>query len=67
MKRSQQWNLTRSQAAVVIEASETSKNLHSKHRRYIKPTNEGNIRYICAPVPITGWKPSPKDITNKAC
>ena len=65
IKRSDQWKLSMAQAAVVIEASESSKELHNKHRRYVKPINEGNIRYLLAPALLTGWKPKESDTTKK--
>ena len=67
VKRAQQWNTTKVQAAIIIAASEESKETHGKHRQYIKPRKGGNIRYLLVPSPVTKWCPSDNDITNEKC
>ena len=66
-KRSQQWNTTKAQAAIIIAASEESKELHSRHRQYIKPRKGGNIKYLMVPAPISEWQPAENDIVNSKC
>lgn len=66
-KRSAQWNMTSGQAATIIEAAEESRELHKKHRYYVKPQGEDNIKHLLVPAPITNWIQSNSDITNSKC
>ena len=66
-KKSKEWNVTASQAVVIIEAAEEAKELHKKHRYYIKPRGEANIKSLLVPAPVSNWIPSPDDITNEKC
>ena len=38
-----------------------------KHRYFVKPTVDSNIRHLLVPKPMSNWKIGPNDITNKLC
>ena len=60
-KRSHQWRMTSVEALHIINESEKSKLLHGKHRRLLKSNNEGTLRSLMVPAPITGLTNNIKD------
>ena len=52
-KRSKPWNMDKAQAITIIEAAEQSKRIHKKHKHYVKPASDGNIRHLLVPKPVT--------------
>jgi hypothetical protein len=60
-KRSHQWQMSSSEALHIINESEKSKTLHKKHRRLLTSSNEGTLRSLMVPAPITGFKNDIKD------
>ena len=66
-KQAQQWNVTASQATQIIETAEASKEMHRRHRYYVKPRGDANIKHVYVPAPVSNWTPSDKDITKEKC
>ena len=66
-KQGQQWNLSASQAVVIIKEAEESKEIHKKHKRMMKPTDGGAINELYVPAPVSNWEPEEIDITNVNC
>ena len=60
-KRSHQWRMSSAEALHIINESEKSKILHGKHRRLLRSDNEGTLRSLMVPAPITGIKNNIKD------
>ena len=60
-KRCHQWQMSSAEALHIIKESEKSKLLHGKHRRLINTNNEGTLRSLMVPAPITGLKNNEKD------
>ena len=60
-KRCHQWQMSSAEALHIIKESEKSKKLHGKHRRLINSSNEGTLRSLMVPAPITGFKNDIKD------
>ena len=60
-KRSHQWQMTSAEALHIINESEKSKLIHSKHRRLLHSNNEGTLRSLMVPAPITGLVNNIKD------
>ena len=60
-KRSYQWQMSSAEALHIINESEKSKKLHGKHRRLLNKDNEGTLRSLMVPIPITGIKNNIKD------
>ena len=60
-KRSHQWQMTSAEALHIIQESEKSKLMHSKHRRMLKSDNVGTLRKLMVPAPVTGLENDVKD------
>ena len=60
-KRSHQWQMSSSEALHIIKESEKVKKLHSKHRRLLGQNNEGTLRSLMVPAPVTGLRNNVKD------
>ena len=60
-KRCHQWQMSSAEALHIINESEKSKLLHGKHRRLLKSTNEGTLRSLMIPAPVTGIENDIKD------
>ena len=60
-KRSHQWQMTSAEAVQIIKESEKVKKLHGKHRRLLGANNEGTLRSLMIPAPVTGIKNNIKD------
>ena len=60
-KRCHQWQMNSAEALHIILESEKSKLLHGKHRRLLKSNNDGTLRSLMIPAPITGLKNNEKD------
>ena len=60
-KRSHQWQMTSAEALHIIRESEKSKKLHTKHRRLLRSNNDGTLRSLMIPAPVTGYKNDIKD------
>ena len=60
-KRSHQWQMNSAEALHIINESEKSKRLHGKHRRLLNKDNEGTLRSLMIPKPVTGLKNNVKD------
>ena len=59
--------MTAMQAAIIIKESETSRELHKKHKRFLKPETNGAIKNLYVPYPRSEWAPKEKDITEEKC
>ena len=60
-KRSHQWQMNSAEALHIINESEKSKRLHGKHRRLLNKDNEGTLRSLMIPKPVTGLINNVKD------
>ena len=60
-KRCHQWRMSSTEALHIIKESEKSKLLHGKHRRLINSDNEGTLRSLMVPAPVTGFINNVKD------
>ena len=60
-KRCHQWQMSSAEAIHIINESEKSRLLHSKHRRLLKKNNDGTLRSLMVPAPVTGIKNNVKD------
>jgi ribonuclease HI len=60
-KRSHQWRMSSAEALHIINESEKSKQMHTRHRRFLQSSNEGTLRSLMVPAPITGLKNNIKD------
>ena len=60
-KRCHQWQMSSAEALHIINESERSKLRHGKHRRLLRANNEGTLRSLMVPAPITGLKNNVKD------
>ena len=63
-KRAGEWNLTASQAIIVIKNAEEAKSTHRLQRNFLKPNTGGGINKIYVPAPKTQHEPKDEDITN---
>ena len=52
-KRAQQWNVTASQATQIIETAEASNKMHRRHRYYVKPRGDANIKHVYVSAPVS--------------
>ena len=66
-KKATIWNVKVKQAIAIIEEAEQSRQKHKRHRYYVKPESEANIRHLLVPKPTSKWKISESDITNIKC
>ena len=53
--------MTSAEAVHIIKESEKVKQLHGKHRRLLGANNEGTLRLLMIPAPVTGLKNNIKD------
>ena len=60
-KRCHQWQMSSAEALHIIKESEKSKQLHAKHRRLLGSNNDGTLRNLMIPAPVTGYKNNVKD------
>ena len=67
IKRARQWNIPASKAALVIKEAEESREMHKRHRRFLKPSTGGGIKSVLVPKPVSNWIPAESDITTTEC
>ena len=60
-KRCHQWQMTSAEAIHIINESEKSKLLHGRHRRLLNKNNDGTLRSLMIPSPVTGLVNNEKD------
>ena len=60
-KRCHQWQMSSAEALHIIKESEKSKLVHRKHRRLLNTNNEGTLRSLMVPAPVTGFVNNVKD------
>ena len=60
-KRCYQWQMKSAEALHIIKESEKSRKMHGKHRRLLHKNNEGTLRSLLIPAPVTGIKNNIKD------
>ena len=60
-KRCHQWQMTSAEAIHIINESEKSRIMHGRHRRLLKKNNDGTLRSLLIPAPITGLVNNEKD------
>ena len=53
--------MSSAEALNIIKESEKSKQLHAKHRRLLGSNNDGTLRKLMIPAPVTGYKNDVKD------
>ena len=60
-KRCNQWQMSSAEALHIINESEKSRKMHRKHRRLLQKDNEGTLRSLLIPAPVTGITNNIKD------
>ena len=64
-KRAGEWNLTASQAIIVIKNAEEAKSTHRFQRNFLRPRDGCGISKIYVPAPRSNHVPEETDITNE--